>query len=116
MQPGMLRTDPRIIKAGRYGIDRGDLPVFILAEVGLHPVKDPQSARRDGGGCFEGIHTPAGSLAADQPYVLILNKVVEASDGIGTSADTGQDRVGKPALLFASRAWPSTLLILCAPV
>ena len=42
----------------------------------------------------------ARRLAADEPHVLILDKVVETPDGVGSAAHAGQHRVGQPSLLL----------------
>ena len=40
----------------------------------------------DGGCRLEGVDTSPGRLAADEPHVFILNKMVETSDGVGSAA------------------------------
>ena len=93
MEPGVLRAHAGIIQAGGDGIHRGDLAVFILAEIALHAVEDTRAAGSHGGGGFRGIHPPAGGLAADKPDGGITDKVIEAADSVAAAAYTGDDRV-----------------------
>ena len=96
----VLRADAGIIQPCGNGVDRCDLAVFILAEIGLHAVENAQPAGVDGGSCFKGIDAAACRLAADQAHILILDEMVEAADGIGTAAHAGDDGIGQPAFLF----------------
>ena len=100
VQVRVLRPDARVVQSGGDGVNRGDLAVVVLAEIGLHAVENPQPASADGGGCLEGIDAAAGGLAADEGYVFVINEMVEGSDGVGAAADTGDDRVGQASLLL----------------
>ena len=61
-------------------------------------MEDSQPAGGDGGGGLRGVHPPSGGLTADEADGGIPNKVVKASDGVGTAPHAGQHRVGQAAL------------------
>ena len=42
IEVGVLRPNSGIVQPGRNGVDRGNLPIAILAEVGFHAVKNTQ--------------------------------------------------------------------------
>ena len=96
----MLRPDAGIIQASGDRVDRCDLSIGILAEVGFHTVEDAQPPRGDGGGGIRRIHAPPGGLAANEPDRGVADEVVEGPDGVGTSAHTGDDGIGELPLLF----------------
>ena len=66
VEVGVLRADARVVQPGGDGVDRGDLAVLVLAEVGLHAVENAQPAGGDGGGGLRGVHPPSGGLTADE--------------------------------------------------
>ena len=76
IEMGVLRSDARVIQSRGDGVDRCNLPVFILAEVGLHAVEDAQLSGGDGGRRLRRIHAPARGLAADKLYFRVADKTV----------------------------------------
>ena len=100
MEPCVLRADAGIVQTGGNGVHRGDLAVFILAEIGLHAVENAQSARVDGGGGLKGVYAAACRFTADEPDALVLNEVVETADGVGAAAHAGDDGIRQTAFLF----------------
>ena len=52
-------------------------------------------------GCrFKGINAPSSCLASDQLHILVLNKMVEATDGIGAPTYAGNHDIRKSVLLL----------------
>ena len=76
VEVGVLRADARVVQPGGQGVHRGDLPVLVLAEVGLHAVENSQPAGGDGGGGLP-VSPPSGNLTADEADGGIPNKVVK---------------------------------------
>ena len=52
------------------------------------------------GGGLKGIDAAACGFTADQRHIPVIEKVVKASDGIGATADTGENRIRQPAFLL----------------
>ena len=100
MQPRVLRADAGIIQTGGDGVNRRDLTVLILAEIGLHAVENAQTARIDGGCSLEGVDAAACGLTADQAHIFIIDEIVEAANGVGAAAHAGNDGVRQVAFLF----------------
>ena len=76
VEPCVLRADAGIVQPCGNGVDRGDLAVLILAEVGLHAVENTLRGRCCyGGGSLNGVDTPSRCLAADQPHSLVLDEI-----------------------------------------
>ena len=100
VQPCMLGTNTGVIQPGRDRVDRRDLAVLILAEIGFHSVEDAHTAGVDGRSGFKGVNAAACCLAADQTDLLVANEMVKAADGVRAAADTGDDGIGQAALLF----------------
>ena len=96
----MLRAHTGIIQSGGNGVYRGNLAVLVLTEIGLHAVENAHPAGVNRGGGFKGVDAPSGGLTADQPDARVVDKVVEAADGVGTAAHAGHHRIGKTALFF----------------
>ena len=82
VQPCMLRSDARIIKARADGVHRRNLTVLVLAEVRFHAMEHAQAARVDGSCCFERVDAAARRLAADKPHLRMLDEVVERAHGV----------------------------------
>ena len=100
MQISVLGADAGIIKAGRDGVYRRDLAVFILQEVGLHAVENAQATVSDSSGVFGIIHAEAGRFNANQAHILVLDKVVEHTHSVGATAYTGDEHIGQAAFLL----------------
>ena len=100
MEHGVLRPDAGVVQAGGDGVDRGDLPVRVLTEVGLHAVEDAQLSGGDGGGGVRRVRPAPRRLTADEADGGIRDEVVEGADGVGAAAHTGQHRVGELPLLL----------------
>ena len=75
VQVSVLRADAGVIQTGGDGVNRGDLTVFVLAEIALHAVEDAQTAGGDGRRGLRGVHAAACGLTADQANALILDEV-----------------------------------------
>ena len=71
-----------IVKAGGDRVDRSDLSVFILTEVGLHAVEYTKLSSCDSCRCLKCINTSACCLTADQSDALVRYEIIEGSDGI----------------------------------
>ena len=95
VQVSVLRPDTGIIESCGNGINRCDLSVFILTEVGFHPVKDARFSGGYGGCRFKCIRTSSGGFASDEPDAPVADKMIKAADGIGSSAYTGDDGIRK---------------------
>ena len=96
----MLRSDTRIVQSGRNGIYRSDLTIFVLTEIGFHTMEDAHSADIYRGCRFKSINAPSSCLASDQLHILVLNKMVEATDGIGAPTYAGNHDIRKSVLLL----------------
>ena len=96
----MFRTDTGIVKSCGNGVNGCDLTVFILAEIGLHPVEDADSAGIDGCRRFKGVNASACRFAANQTNARIFDEMIEAADGVGASAHTGDNGIGQPAFFL----------------
>ena len=73
----MCRADTRVIQTCRYGINRGDLPEVVLAEVGFHAVEDAESSGSNRCRGVAAVHAPPGSFAADQANGRFIQEMVE---------------------------------------
>ena len=93
-------TDTGIVKSCGNGVNGCDLTVFILAEIGLHPVEEADSAGIDGCRRFKGVNASACRFAANQTNARIFDEMIEAADGVGASAHTGDNGIGQPAFFF----------------
>ena len=89
----MFRSDARIIKSGRNGIDRCDLSILILTEIRFHPMKNTKLSGCDGCSRLESINTSSRSLTANKTDTLVLNKMIKRANGIGSSAHTCQHSI-----------------------
>ena len=85
MEHGVLRPDAGVVQAGGDGVDRGDLPVRVLTEVGLHAVEDAQLSGGDGGGGVRRVRPAPRRLTADEADGGIRDEVVEGADGVGAA-------------------------------
>ena len=63
-------------------------------------MENPYTPCIDGRRRLKGVNAPAGSFTANQPYLLILNEVIETADGVGAAAHTGQHRIRQAAFFF----------------
>ena len=97
IQVRVLRPDPGVIQPGGNRIDRGDLPIFVLAEQALHPVEYANPSRADGCCRLKGIDPAACCLTADQLHLRVLDKMIERADRIGASAYTRKHAVRQPS-------------------
>src|SRR5712692_9455794 len=96
LQVGVLGTYTWIIQASGDTLRFADLAVFILKDVGQHPVQDslpPFCERRR-------IPPPAGSprLHPDQLHASLFDEFVKCTHGVAASSDACNDSVGKPPL------------------
>ena len=78
VQPCVLGADAGIIKARGNRIDLFDLPVLVLAEIGLHAVEDARASLGYGRCVMSGFDAFTASLAADQADIFITDKVIES--------------------------------------
>ena len=95
----MLRTDSGVVQTSGDGVHRRNLTVFVLAEQGLHSVEYAKSTRCDGCRGFSGVNAAAGSLAAYQADVLVVDEVVEHTHRIGAAAHACHNSSWESALL-----------------
>ena len=91
----MLRSNPRIIQSCRNRINRCNLSIFILAEIGFHTMENPLASY-----CYScrrllRVNSFSCCLAADQSDAFILNKLVKHSHGIASAADTCHNHIRK---------------------
>ena len=100
MKISVFRSDSGIIKSGRNRINRCDLTVLILAEIGLHTVENAETSGIDGSCRFKGINASARSLTAYKLYIFVIDKMIEGTDGIGATSNAGYNRIRKSAFLF----------------
>ena len=82
MEICMFRADTWIIETCRYGIHRGDLSIFILAEIGFHSVKNTKPSCIDCRSGLEGINSPSGCFTADQFYFRIIDEMIKRANRI----------------------------------
>ena len=100
MQISVLRANTGIIQASGDGIDWGNLPVFVLAEIGFHPMENAELSGGDSRRRFKRVYAPPGSFTSYQAHCFISNKMIKAPDGIGASSHTSYYRVREPAFLL----------------
>ena len=97
---GMLRADARVVEAGRDRVNRCDLAILVLAEVGLHAVENAETAGVDRGRRLEGVDASARRLTADELHLRVVDEVVEGADGVRSAADARDDGIREAALLL----------------
>src|ERR1017187_1537130 len=92
VQPGVLRSDGRIIEPRRNRVSRGNLSVYVLQNKGVsslqHSRMSPVESRR----VLAQRVAAASSFYADQFDFAVFDEFVESSDGVGTPANTGDYR------------------------
>ena len=76
------------------------MTVLILAEIGFHAVEYSEPAGRYSRRGLEGVDPSARRFAANQPYAIISDKMIEAAYGIGAAAYAGEHRIRKSSFLF----------------
>ena len=96
----MLRADARVVEAGGDRVDRRDLAVLVLAEVGLHAMEDAEAAGIDRGRRLEGVDASARGLTADELHLRVVDEVVEGADGVRSAADARDDGIREVPLLL----------------
>lgn len=93
-------SNTRVIQTGGDGINRCDLTILILAEIRLHTVENTKFSGCDRCCSLSSIDTASSCLTTNQANSLVLNKVVESSDCIGTTANTGKYSIRKFSFFF----------------
>ena len=96
----MFRSNTRVIQTGGDGINRCDLTILILAEIRLHTVENTKFSGCNRCCSLSSIDTASSCLTTNQANSLVLNKVVESSDCIGTTANTGKYSIRKFSFFF----------------
>ena len=96
----MFRSDSRIIQTGRNRVNRCNLTKFILTEIRFHTVENARPPCCDRCCRFRCIHAPACRFTSNQSHILIFNKMIKGTDGIGTAAHAGQNRIRQFAFRF----------------
>ena len=96
----MFRSDTRVIQSCGNRVNRSNLSIFILTEVGLHTMEDAQTTGSNRSRCLCGIDTSSCCLTTDKTHIFIFNKIIKCSNGIGAAAHAGQYSIRKSALFF----------------
>ena len=63
-------------------------------------MENSQLSGSNGCRCLSCIDASSGCLTPDQAHSFIFYKMIKSSDGIGTAAHTGQNRIRQTAFLF----------------
>src|SRR3989304_8267406 len=90
----MLRSYCRIIESGRHRVSHHDLPIPVLQEIGLCPLKNACGSCGESGGMPSCPDPQSSRLHADHPDTGVIHERVEKPDGITLSPDTGYNAVG----------------------
>lgn len=72
------------------------LPVVVLQQVRTGPVQNADRTGRQGCGVTSGADAVTCRLVSVETDVGIIEEVVEDADGVGATADAGDDCVGQP--------------------
>src|SRR5579871_2117335 len=85
LQPRMLRADAGIVETGRNRMRLGDLPLFVLQEVGPVAVQHAGTAAGQRGGMFASLEAFASRFDADDAHTGIVEERMEQAHGIGAA-------------------------------
>jgi len=95
-EPGVLGADGGIVEAGRNGMRRGDLAVFVLQDVGVSALENTGARSRktllrgEASGVFTKFSAAATGFDADHFHAGVAKEIVKEADGIRTAADAGE--------------------------
>src|SRR6266581_4231256 len=96
LEPGVLRSDTRVIEPGGDRMRLGDLAVRVLQQVRAVAVQYPRLSGAQRRGVSSGGQALARGLDADELYFFILDVRVKNPHGVRSAADAGDQRVGLP--------------------
>jgi hypothetical protein len=105
-EPGVFRTNGRIIETRGNGMGGGDLAIFVLQDVGVGALQNARASASEalvGGEACGVLAKPvaaAASLDTDHFYAGILEEFVEETNGVGAATNTGVKMRGQA--LFGS--------------
>ena len=92
----MLGTDGGVIEAGRNGMRRGDLAVFVLQYVSVRALENSGARSRktlmsgEARGVLAEFAAAAAGFNAHHFHTSIAEEMVEEANGIRTAADAGE--------------------------
>ena len=111
VQPGVLGSDGRVVESGGDGVGEGDLSGGVLQQIRVGSLQDAGAASafgvEAGGVLAEGVAAASG-FDADERDAGVVEEGVEDADGVGASADAGDDGGGELGLRLSEFA--------CAPL
>mgnify|MGYP006936159980 CR=1 FL=1 len=97
---GVFRSNARIIKTSGDGINRCNLAVIILQEIGFHAMEDTWPAAGNGRCRFSRIDAASSCLHPDELDRRIGDKIIKKPHGIAAAAYAGHGHVGQAPLFF----------------
>src|ERR1019366_5058137 len=96
-----LRADRRIVQPGGDRVRGCYLAGLVLQHVGIRSLQNARRAAAETGRVLAERFAPAAGFDSDEFDFLVFEEVVENADRVRSSADTGDDGVGKFAFGFA---------------
>ncbi len=107
VEHGVLGADGGVVEAGGDGVCLRDLAGVVLEDVGEGALEDAGQAAAgllEAGGVFAESVATASGFYSDQLDIFVVEELVEGADGVGASADAGDDGVGEAAFLVEELA------------
>src|SRR5215831_8348890 len=95
-QQRVLRPYPRRIEPGRDRMRLLDLAIRVLQQQGVRSVEHAGTAVGDRGSVLAKASAPPAGLDADDLDRGIGDKGMEGTDGVGSAADAGDERIRQP--------------------
>src|SRR5262245_3135807 len=99
LEPRMLGSHSRVVKARRDRVRRPHLPVLVLDHVGQATVQHPGDTRREWRPVTAAPEAGPGRLDADQPDLRVTEERMEEAQRVRPTADTRHQDVRQPVEL-----------------
>src|SRR5271167_3691619 len=107
VQPGVFGSDGRVVESGGDGVSGGDLSGAVLQHVRVRALEDAGAASAvavEAGGVLAERVAAASGFDADELDAGVVEEGVEGADGVGASADAGDDSGRKLRFRFQDLA------------
>src|SRR5947207_15734728 len=90
-KPRMFGTDRWIVESRRDGVRSGDLPSFVLQNVGVGALQNPGETTTKSSRMVAELLAASAGLHADELHLLLSNKLVENPNRIRSAANASDD-------------------------